>query len=209
MDDKRIPSLLLHILLVQVEETMGRRSLIALLRQTGLAEYVDNLPPLDGSPAITVERYSELLANIYDLFGARGAQQIFVRSGRLGVVELWRQRRAQFAIAGTALKLLPSSRRMRIVLEKLTEQGEEVYDTPHHLHEASDAFVVEMPHCPYCAEITRRTTAADKPVAKPVCHLPLAAIDEMIEWGTGERHLVEEVACIARGDAACRFRVAR
>ena len=79
MEENRIPSLLLNILFAQVDEMMGRRSLIMLLRQAGLAEYVDNVPPMDDSPSITVEQYSGLLANIYEIFGARGARPIFLR----------------------------------------------------------------------------------------------------------------------------------
>jgi len=209
MDEKRIPSLLLNILFSQVDEMMGRRSLIMLLRQAGLSEYVDNLPPMDESPSITVDQYSRLLSNIYDIFGARGARPIMLRGGRLGAAEIRRQRPAQFAVAGTALKLLSPGRRMRIVLEKLAEQGEDLYGTAHHVHEEDDAFVVEMLDCPYCSDINRRAAAANKPVGKPVCHIPLAVIDEMVEWVTGQKHLVEEVACIAMGDPACRFRVAR
>lgn len=209
MEEKRIPSLLLNILFTQVDEMMGRRSLSMLLRQADLTEYMDNLPPMDESPSITVAQYSRLLANIYDIFGARGARPIFLRGGRLGAAEIRRQRPAQFAVAGTALKLLSPTRRMRIVLEKLVEQGEDLYGTPHHLQEEEDAFVVEMADCPYCAEITRRSKANNRPVSKPVCHIPLAVIDEMVEWVTGEKHLVEELACIAVGDPTCRFRVAR
>lgn len=209
MDEKRIPSLLLNILFTQVEEMMGRRSLLMLLRQAGLSEYADNLPPMDESPSVTVGQYSNVLANIYDIFGARGARPIMLRGGRLGAAEIRRQRPAQFAVAGTALKLLPADRRMRIVLERLAEQGEDLYGTPHHLHEEADAFVVEMPDCPYCAEITRRAAEANRPIGKPVCHIPLAVIEEMVEWVTGQKRLVEEVACIAMGDPACRFRVAR
>ncbi|MEJ2209312.1 MAG: methanogen output domain 1-containing protein [Anaerolineae bacterium] len=209
MDEKRIPAMLLNILFTQVDEMMGRRSLIMLLRQAGLGEYVDNLPPMDESPSVTVAQYSQLLSNIYDIFGARGARPIMLRGGRLGAAELRRQRPAQFAVAGTALKLLSPTRRMRIVLEKLTEQGEDLYGTPHHLHEEDDAFLVEMSNCPYCSEITRRAAAANKPVGKPVCHIPLAVIDEMVEWVTGQKHLVEEISCIAVGDDTCRFRVAR
>ena len=209
MEEKRIPSHLLNILLTQVEETMGRRSLIMLLRRNGLAGYIDNLPPRDEVPCITVDQYSHLLASIYDTFGAQGARSIFLKGGHLDAAEMRRQHPAQFALAGTALRLLPLDTRMRIVLEKLAEQSEDLYGTPHHLDENDVAFVIEMPACPHCAEISRHTSAADRHVGRPVCHVPLGVIDEMVEWVTGQRHLVEEVACIALGDPACCFRVAR
>jgi predicted hydrocarbon binding protein len=209
MEEKRIPALLLNILFTQVDEMMGRRSLMMLLRQAGLAEYIDNVPPMDDTPSITVEEYSKLLANIYDIFGPRGARPIFLCGGRLGATELRKQRPAQFAVAGTALKLLPNAKRMQIVLDKLAEQGEEMYGAIYYLDEQEDAFFLDIAGCPYCAEITRRSKERNKPVSKPVCHIPAAIIDEMMEWTTGQKHLVEEVQCIAQGAPACRFRVGK
>lgn len=209
MEDRRIPSLLLHILFTQIDELMGRRSLIMLLRQADLSQYIDNVPPMDDTPSITVEQYSSLLASIYDIFGTRGARPIFLQGGRLGAVEIRKQRPAQFAVAGTALKLLPAARRMQLVLERLAEQGEELYGTPHYLEEEENAFIIEMPDCPYCSEIARRRAAPAKPVTRPVCHIPLAAVAEMVEWAMGRKHLVEEVACIALGDPACCFRISK
>jgi hypothetical protein len=209
MEERRIPSLLLNILLAQVEEMMGRRSLIMLLRQAGLAEYVDHIPPKDDSPSITIDQYSSLLANVYEIFGAKGARPIFLRGGRLGAVEIRRQRPAQFAVAGTALKLLPAARRMQLVLDRVAEQGKDLYGSPHHLREEDNAFFIEMPGCPYCAEITRRSLAENRPITRPVCHIPVAAVSEMFEWAMGQKHLVEEVDCIALGAPACRFRISK
>ena len=209
MEEYRIPSLLLNILFTQVEEMMGRRSLIMLLRRTGLSDYIDSELPMDDSPSITVEEYSCLLANIYEIFGARGSRPIFLRGGRIGAAEIRRQRPAQFAVAGTALKLLSANRRMQLVLDRLAEQGEDLYGTPHHLLQEENAFIMEMPDCPYCAEITRRRVAQGKPVTRPVCHIPAAVMAEMMEWAMGQKHLVEEVSCIALGDPACRFRISK
>jgi len=209
MEERRIPSLLLNILLVQVAEMMGRRSLIMLLRQAGLAEYVDNVPPKDDSPSITIDQYSSLLANIYEIFGAKGSHPIFVRGGRLGAIEFRRLRPAQFVVTGTALRLMPSARRMQLVLERLAEQGQDLYGSPHRLNEDENAFFIEMPGCPYCAEITRRSLAENRPIARPVCDIPVAAVSEMIEWAMRQKHLVEEVDCIALGAPACRFRISK
>ena len=208
-EEKRVPSLLLNILLAQVDETMGHRSLIMLLRQAGLDEYVDQLPPMNETPSIAVADYSDLLANVHDLFGARGSRPIFLRAGRLGAAEMRRQRPAQLAVTGTALRFLPAATRMRLVLERLVQQGEDLYGNPHHLHEEEAAFFVEMEDCPFCAEIARRARAAGKAIARPVCHIPASIIEETIEWATGQKRLVEETACVATGDATCLFRIAR
>ncbi len=209
MTEKRIPSMLLNILFSQVEEMMGRRSLIMLLRQANLSEYADHMPPMDDSPSITVSQYSELLANIYEIFGARGAKPIFLRGGRLGAAEIRKQRPAQFAVSGMALKLLPTAKRMQIVLDKLVDQGEEMYGATYRLEDQGDAFVLSIEDCHYCAEIARRSERQNRPVTKPVCYIPASIIAEMMEWATDQKHLVEETACIALGDGACRFRVSK
>jgi hypothetical protein len=209
VDENRIPSLLLNILLTLTEEIMGRRSLIMLLRRAGLSDYLDAMPPLDDSPSISVAQYSNVLADIYDIFGARSARSIFLRGGRLGATEIRRQRPAQFAVAGTALKLLPSARRMSIVLDRLCIQGEDLYGTPHDLHEDAHAFFIDMPDCPYCAEIAHRRVADRALVTRPVCHIPVAAVAETMEWAMGQKHLVEEEACIALGDPVCRLRIGK
>lgn len=209
MEEKRIPSMLLNILLTQVEEMMGRRSLIMLLSRAGLSEYIDNVPPMDDSPSITVDQYSRLLAEIYGIFGPRGARPIFSHGGRLGAAELRRQRPTQFAIAGTALKFLPTAKRMQIILAKLAEQGSEMYGAIYHLQEEEDAFFLEIGDCPYCSEIARQSQEKNTPILKPVCYIPAAIVEEMVQWITGEKHLVQEVACIAQGAPTCRFRVGK
>jgi predicted hydrocarbon binding protein len=207
MDENRIPALILNILFNQVDEMMGHGSLVMLLRQAGLEHYVDAPPPLDESPSITVPKYSRLLAHIYEIFGPRGSKALFRRGGRMAAVELRKHHPTRFAVAGTALKLLPVHTRMQIVLDQLCKEGEDIYGTPHHLEETNDAFDLVMESCPYCAEIIKQSTATGQPVIRAVCQIPAAVIDEMVQWITGEPHPVEEVECIALGASACRFRV--
>ena len=207
--EKRILSMELGILLSQVEELMGRRSLIVLLRKAGLREYIDRLPPLSDRPNITVAQYSALLANTYFTFGAPEARHIFVRTGRLLAVELRHRRASQFALAGTALKLLPVTKGMHYVLQKLADQGAEMYGASYQLDEDAEALFFEIADCPYCAEIARQGQERNWPVTRAVCHVPTAILEEMMEWITGEKHLVEEVACVALGADVCRFRIGK
>ena len=208
MAEKSIPSMELRCLLAEIEELMGRRSLIMLLRQSGLAEYVDRRLPRDDSPSIAVAQYSLLLANSYFTFGAREARHIFWRTGKLVAAELHR-RPLQFAMTHAALRLLPAAKSMSYVLQGLADQGRETYGATYLVHEKAEAFLFEIVDCPYCAEIKRRSQARKQPVTRAVCHIPAAILVETTEWVTGEKHLVEEVDCVATGGAACRFRIAK
>ncbi len=207
MEERRIPSLLLHIVFQQVQKLMGENSLAMLLRQSGLSDYLTTPPPADESPSITVQEYATLLAHIYEIFGPRGARAIFTQGGRKGGQEIRRLHPARYTLAGAALKLLPENKRMEMILQKVEEEGVELYGNPHHLREEEDAFVLEIHDCPYCAEIARRAQAGSLAVSHPVCHIAAAVYQEMIEWGTGNSHSVKETACIATGDPACVFRI--
>jgi hypothetical protein len=209
VEEKRLPSIWLDILLSRVEALMGRRSLIMLLRQAGLSDYIDHPPVMDDTPSITISQYSRLLASIYDTFGAQSAHSIFLQSGQLGAAQSRKQSGPRLAITGTALRFRSGPKRMQIVLDRLAEQGTETYGVPHHVEEGEDAFHFEIAQCPYCGEISRRSKLRSSPIRKPVCHIPAAMLDEMVEWATGQRHLVEEVACMAQGAAACRFRIGK
>lgn len=209
MEERRIPSLLLHVVFQQVRDLMGEKSLAMLLRQGGLSTYIENPPPADESPSISIRAYSTLLAGIYELFGPRGSRPIFLQGGRQGGREIRRLHPARYTLAGAALKFLPEHKRMALILEKVEEEGVELYGNPHHLREEEDAFYMEISDCPYCAEIARRAQEGLLAVTRPVCLIPAAVMQEMVEWGTGNRHPVREVACIALGDPACVFQIAK
>jgi predicted hydrocarbon binding protein len=207
MQERRIPNLLLHVVFQQVNDLMGAKSLTMLLRQSDLADYIANPPPSDEAPSILISEYSALLANIFELFGPRGSRAIFAQGGRQGGQELRRLHPARYSLAGAALKLLPESKRMEMILRKVEEEGVELYGNPHHLREEDEAFVMEIHECPYCAEIARRARAGTLAVSQPCCHIATAVYREMIEWGTGSPHATKETACIATGDPACVFRI--
>jgi predicted hydrocarbon binding protein len=207
--EKRIPSLLLHVVFQQVSDLMGEKSLAMLLQKSGFPEYLNSPPPADESPSVTVQQYSTLLASIYEIFGPRGSRAIFTQGGRKGGQHIRQLHPARYNLAGAALKLLPENKRIELILQKVEEEGTELYGNPHHLREEEDAFVMEIQGCPYCAEIARRARAGELSVAHPVCHIATAVYQEMVEWGTGHSHPASETACIALGDPACVFRVAK
>jgi hypothetical protein len=209
VEEKKLPSIWLSILLAEVEALMGRRSLIKLLRQAGLSDYVDRPPPEDDTPSISITHYSRLLASIYDLFGAQRAHSIFHQSGRLAGAESRGRSGPRAALNGTALRFRSGPKRIQIVLDRIAEQGIDIYGVSHQVVEEDDAFYFEIAQCPYCAEISRRSKLRSNQIRKPVCHIPAAMLDETVEWATGQRHLVEEVGCMARGASACRFRIGK
>jgi len=195
-----IPFVVMSALLEEVHGLLGRRGLIALLRRAGLDAYIDAPPPSAHVPPVPVAHWAQLVAEVHEAFDARAAHALLWHAGEAAARAM--RRPAPTRVAGTALRLLPADRRLRVALDRLCAQGEEVYGTPHSVHEEAAALFVTLHECPHCAAIERR-------MSRPACHTASAWIADSVEWAMGEKHLVEEVACIAAGGTECRFRIAR
>lgn len=200
MEEKRIAFVLLSALLDEVHHRLGRRGLIALLRRAGLEMYVDTPPPSAHVPPVPLDHWSRLVGEVHEALGPQAAQTLLWRAGESAARAL--RRSAPTRVAATAMRLLPADTRLRVALERLAAQGEEVFGTVHEVEEEASALFITLHDCPHCAAVTRR-------MPRPICHAAAGWIADSVEWAMGEKHLVEEVACTATGATACRFRIAR
>ena len=147
-EEKRLPSMVLRSACDIVTDTMGANGLKLFLRKAGLERYIGNLPPMDESPSITVDEYKSVIYAVYDLLGDRGAKAGFLRAGRNAWHDLQKTRGALFTMAGAAFKFMPSDMKIRTIMDILVKELTGYYGSPHHLHEQSDAFLVEIESCP-------------------------------------------------------------
>jgi len=200
MEEKLVPFLVFGALLDEVHRLLGRRGLIVLLRRAGLDAYIDAPAPSAHVRPVPVAHWAQLVAEVHEAFDPQAAHALLWRAGESAARAL--RRPAPARVAGSALRLLPADRRLRVALDRVAAQGEEVFGTAHDVQEHASALFVSLKVCPHCAAITRQ-------MPRPACHTASAWIADSVEWATGEKHLVEEVACIAAGGAECRFRIAR
>jgi len=209
MEEKRIPARILRILVEQVRELMGGRTLRVLFAQAGLPRYDDDhLPPMDDSPSVTVAEYSRVLTAMRKIFGERGARPLMLKGGKTAFEEIRQANPARYAVIGAALKVLPAPKRIHLALMRLLEEAQEFYGNEYRLTEEKDAFFVEILDCPYCTE-ERREFAATGQLAykKPICLIPVGAYTALVQWAAGRPHRVEEIACAALGAPHCRVRI--
>lgn len=199
-EEKRLPSMVLRSACDIVIDTMGENGLKLFLRKAGLERYIGTLPPMDESPSITVEEYSNVIYTVYDLLGDRGAKAGFIRAGRNALGDLQKTRPVLFTAAGAAFKLMPSDMKIKIILEALAKELTAYYGSTHRVLEEGDAFILEIEHCPYCAKIK---------TDHPVCYIPIGFYSEVVKWATGKTHAVVEETCSGKGDPTCRFRISK
>ncbi len=208
MEEKRIPARVLWIVIDQVKELMGERTLRTLFAQAGLPRYDENnLPPRDDSPSVTVEEYGRVLYAIRNIFGEKGARALMLKGGKAGFDELREANPNRYAVVNMALKVLPEPKRIQLALSRLIEESESFYGNEYRLVDEKDAFIVEIHDSPYCRVEKQRIAEGHLPLAHPVCFIAVGVYDALVQWVTGKPHRVEEIECAAMGAPFCRVRI--
>jgi hypothetical protein len=197
-EDAVIVNALVRQALVASQEVMGENGLNAVLRSAGLERFIGNLPPDDMEPGVKTSEYAQFNQAIEDFYG-RGGRGILQRVGRASFQYGVREQAALLGIAGVALKVLPTKRRIKFILNALV--GALKKSNPQ-----VDAWSGELNGKLVYIE---RTCAIcyGRQSEKPICHLYIGSISEAVKWATGTDYQVTETHCIAQGDDYCCFEI--
>lgn len=195
------PNLIARIYLEAIEEIMGANGVKALLNMANMQNLIDNYPPGNLSKEFDFADFAHLNEAMEQMYGHRGGRALSLRAGRKAFDQGLRNFGAMVGVADKAFRLLPLNLRMKIGLGAMAKAFSTTSDQLCHLEEEQDQFVYVIERCPVCW---------GRHAESPICHAAMGIIQEGLNWGTGGRQFkTAEVACIARGDSACRFSVSK
>jgi predicted hydrocarbon binding protein len=191
------PNRMGRIVLLAMEEIIGRNGVNAVLRRAALPKMIGSYPPEDQELQIPFRIISDLQKALEDAYGPRGGRGIALRTGRACFQHGLKAFGASFGLTDLTFRLLPLSTKLKTgseafanIFNKHTDQRVRVED-----HGKTLIWIIER--CPICWE--RR---ADE----PVCHLAVGLLQEALYWASGGKFFdVEETHCLARGDSDCRI----
>ncbi len=196
--DAVIVNALVRQALVAAQEVMGENGLNAVLRTSGLARFIGNLPPDDMNPGVNTSEYAKLNEAIEAFYG-RGGRGMLRRVGKASFQYGIREQAALLGLAGVALKVLPPRQRIKFILnamanalKKTNPQVEAWVD------ESGGKLAYVDKTCAIC--YGRAST-------QPICHLYIGSVGEAVRWATGVEHTITETHCVGKGDEYCRFEV--
>jgi predicted hydrocarbon binding protein len=182
-----------RIVLLAMEEILGRSGLNALLRSVSLAEYID--PPSEQDLAIPFEHIAALQAALETTYGTRAGRGLALRAGRACFKYGLREFGPELGVTSLAFRLLPLPAKLETggrALAALLNKNLEAQVT---LDLDRGHFSWKIESCPLC---WGRTTDS------PCCHLAVGLLQDAGYWVSGGKtFLVEETRCIAHGDSAC------
>lgn len=197
-EDRTMPNAALYVLFAAIGEVMGANGLKSVLRMGGLAKYIDNIPPNNTDLGVKFSEYGAAQQAIEDFYGPRGARAMLVRIGRALFQYTLQEQPAVLGLAGLALKALPMSARVKLILNKIVSSANETLNMPSHLEETNDAYVFTVEDSPSRWRPKR---------SKPGCYVTVGTYQEALRWATGKTFKIEEVSCMAAGGDACRFHI--
>ncbi len=176
-------------------DVMGRHGLTALLRLAHLDHWIDNPPPYDDALAVDYADFTALNATLEEMYGPRGGRALALRAGRASFTSAIEQMGQSLGIAGPAMKLLPPSARIKVLLEAVARGMRQQTASRISVETDGELLLYKITPCPACWG-----RAADTHV---ICHGTTGFLQEALAYtGLADKYRVEEIICGAMGGQA-------
>ena len=190
-----------RIILLAMEEVLGREGLNSTLRIASLTSYIDHYPGDRYDKTFPFETVTKLLESLELAYGPQGGRGTALRVGRACFQYGMRDYGALLGITELAYRLLPFPTRLQVGAKAFAGLFNDHSDQRVRVEEKEGKLYWSIERCPLCWQ--RKTN-------EPVCHLAVGLIQESLCWlSSGKIFDVEEIACIACGDPACTILVNR
>jgi predicted hydrocarbon binding protein len=189
------PNKMGRIILLALEEILGRTGIHAVLNQMKMSYLINNYPPSNLDREFSFETLSNIQQGLESIYGPRAGQGLALRSGQACFKYGLREFGPMLGITDMAFRLLPlptkisnGARIFADTFNKFTDQQVRIEENETQIH-------WHIERCPICWE---RTTN------RPGCGLAVGLLQEALYWTSGGKYFVlKETACIAQGDETC------
>ena len=188
-----------RIILLGLEEVIGKGGVDAVLQLPIVQEISQNLPTLSNEQTFSFKAVSQLQQALEQAYGPRGGRGLALRSGRASFKYGIREYGSMLGLTEMAFRLLPLPTKLHTgahsfagLFNKHTDQRVRVEETETHI-------IWHIERCPLCW---------DRTAEEPVCHLAVGLLQEALYWLSGGKVFsVEETACHACGDDHCTITI--
>ena len=191
------PNKMVRIILLAMEEVMGRNGVNAVLNLAKQHHLVNNFPPNNFDRQITFDELGAMMQALDDMYGPRGGRGLALRAGRACFKYGIKEFGPVLGITDLAFRLLPLTMKLKVGADVFAEIFNKFTDQSVMLGEEPDRFIWQNTRCPMCWG--RKSDA-------PCCHLAVGILQESLYWVSGGKNFeVQETACAACGDEVCTF----
>ncbi len=189
------PNKMGRIILLAMEEIMGRNGVNATLNVARLSHLINNYPPNNLDLKFSFYDVGQIQQAMDTLYGHLGGRGLAIRTGRASFKYGLREFGPLLGCTDLAFRLLPLNNKLSVGSEIFAKTFNEFTDQRVTVREEENCFYWEIERCPVCW---------GRHSEQPVCHLAVGILQEALYWVSGGKYFnVEETHCIAKGDPSC------
>ena len=189
------PNKMGRIILLAMEEILGRNGIHAILNHTELQQWINNYPPNNLDLSFPFEDLSRIQVGLEEIYGPRGGQGLALRIGQASFKYGLREFGPMLGITDMAFRLLPLPTKLSQGAEIFADTFNKFTDQRVRIDDTEKKIFWHIERCPVCWQ---------RKVNKPSCDLAVGILQEALYWISGGKFFdVTEIACIAQGDPAC------
>jgi predicted hydrocarbon binding protein len=187
------PATIGNLMIASFEEVLGRQKLAPALAQAGLEIRGTPVPDLPfGAPA-------KLYLALEEIYGEQTARGICLRTGRAMFRRGLRTFSGILGLSHRGFRLLPPAQKILRGMDLLAWLLNHYSDQRVRVEKRPSGWLLVNERCPHCWQLTKPS---------PCCQLPVGALQEGLAWACSSRqYAVEEIACHAKGDPNCTYRI--
>jgi predicted hydrocarbon binding protein len=190
-----------RVLLLAMEEILGREGIHSVLRDASLASFMDHYPPANSDKTFSFETVGKLLGSLEQAYGPQGGRGTALRVGRACFQRGLRDVGALTTITSPDFRFLPLSTKLPAAANTFADVFNSHTDQRVRVEEKEHYLLWHIECCPLCW---------GRKANEPICYLAVGFAQEALYWLSGGKIFdVEETACIARGDSACTIMIDR
>lgn len=193
------PNKIARLYLLSLEDVMGRTGVNALLNMANMKHLVNNYPPNDLKREFAFFDLATISEATETMFGPRGARGMELRAGRYAFSLGLKEFGPLLGMADLALKLMPMTMKMKIVLNATAQTFDRFSDQPSRVEDSKGRFIYYMDKSP---------VFWNRGNSEPTFYLAQGIIEEALTWVTGGHNFkVEQIFSPRRGDPYCAFAI--
>jgi len=189
------PNRMGRIILLSMEEVMGRNGVNAVLKLASLPRLIENYPSDTTELAFPFKTLGSITDMLEHAYGPHGGRGLALRIGRACFNYGVRQYGTQLGLTEMAFRLLPLPMKVNAGAKIFAEFFNNFTDQRVRVEEEDGKLLWHIDRCPLCWE---------RKAQDPVCHLAVGLLQEALYWLSGGKVFdVTEQTCIAAGDETC------
>lgn len=189
------PNRMGRIILLSMEEVMGRNGVFAILKLASLKNLLEQYPDESIDRAFPFKTISSLMDMLEQVYGPHGGRGLAIRVGRACFNYGVRQFGTQLGMTEMAFRLMPLPAKIETGAKAFAKLFNTYTDQIVRIEKEDGKLLWIIERCPLCWERHAR---------EPVCHLAVGILQEALFWLSGGKVFsVEEKTCIAAGDDTC------